>query len=331
MFCSFPASLMSSTYTDKNNPFWQCTNRHSLLEIFSQPCCNKIFSNCLSHNSPAKGWPYRFRSRGTTGSSILDHDLGHLCFGRRIQLSGHSDFGIPNNLGSTSIFTCVLSRYCISCLSIATRQSGDDIHDFCCCHLWCCWSLFSEYGTRPRIVFYNITSEYNSTFVFFGALPPIQHFSNDRCPSVRRNELLRPSPLLHRSPLSYFRLSSGSTPKFSPILPLSLSTAAFAAGIFMARGIGINLWTKLKCCSELFPFTAIWSSWWFGNDSPIRSLVDYQLPKYTQVLFLILLDAPLPPFFFIILQGIAGATDVSNFLRAFLMVSLNSLSSGSMK
>ena len=34
------------------------------------------------------------------------------------------------------------------------------------------------------------------------------------------------------------------------------------------------------------------------------------------------------PQFFIILQGIAGATDVSNFLRAFLTVSLNSLSSG---
>ena len=24
-------------------------------ETFSQPCCNRIFSNCLSHNSPAKG------------------------------------------------------------------------------------------------------------------------------------------------------------------------------------------------------------------------------------------------------------------------------------
>ena len=24
---------------------------------------------------------------------MLDHDLGHLCFGRRIQMSGHSDFG----------------------------------------------------------------------------------------------------------------------------------------------------------------------------------------------------------------------------------------------
>ena len=54
----------------------------------------------------------------------------------------------------------------------------------------------------------------------------------------------------------------------------SLSTAAFAAGIFLAWGKGINLWTKLWCCNELFPFHAIWSSWWFGKDSPIRSLGD---------------------------------------------------------
>ena len=29
--------------------------RHSQFGIFSQPCFNRIFSNCLSHNSPAKG------------------------------------------------------------------------------------------------------------------------------------------------------------------------------------------------------------------------------------------------------------------------------------
>ena len=40
--------------------------------------------------------------------------------------------------------------------------------------------------------------------LYFGALPPIQHFSNDICPLVMQNELLRPSSLLHRSPLSYF-------------------------------------------------------------------------------------------------------------------------------
>ena len=30
-----------------------------------------------------------------------------------------------------------ISRYCVRCLSIETWQSGDDIHDFCCCHLRC--------------------------------------------------------------------------------------------------------------------------------------------------------------------------------------------------
>ena len=85
--------------------FSRSTNKHSQLEIFSQPCFNRIFSSCLSHNSPAKGWPYRFRSRGTTGSSILDHDLRHLCRGRRIQMSGHSDLGMFNIFGASFIFT----------------------------------------------------------------------------------------------------------------------------------------------------------------------------------------------------------------------------------
>ena len=69
--CFFPANFMSSTYTDKNNPFSRWTKRHSQFGIFSHPCFNRTFSNCL-----------RFRSRGTTGSSILDHDLGHLCRGK---------------------------------------------------------------------------------------------------------------------------------------------------------------------------------------------------------------------------------------------------------
>ena len=47
--------LMSFTYTDKNNPFSRCTNKLSQFGTFSQPCFNRIFSNCLSHNSSVKG------------------------------------------------------------------------------------------------------------------------------------------------------------------------------------------------------------------------------------------------------------------------------------
>ena len=36
---------------------------------------------------------------------MLDHDLGHFCFGRRIQISGHSDFGIFSDCGASYIFT----------------------------------------------------------------------------------------------------------------------------------------------------------------------------------------------------------------------------------
>ena len=82
-----------------------------LISLYNQVVLQWLFlcddSNCLSHNSPDKGWPYRFLSRGTTGSSILDHDFGHLCRGRRIQMSGHSDLGILSNLWASSIFTWV--------------------------------------------------------------------------------------------------------------------------------------------------------------------------------------------------------------------------------
>ena len=47
-----------------------------------------------------------------------------------------------------------------------------------------------------------------------GVSSPIQHSSNDRCPSARQNVLLCSYSLLHRSPLSYFWLFSDSTPDF---------------------------------------------------------------------------------------------------------------------
>ena len=249
-------------------------------KTFSQPYFNRIFSNCLSHNSPARGWPYRFRSRGT---SILDHDLGHYCRGGRIQMSGHSDLGIfviwvhpPFFLG--------ISRYCVSCLSCAPWQSGCDIHDFCCCHLWCGWSFFCEYCIRTRIVFYNITSEYNSTFVCLVLRLQFGISSNDRCPSVGRNELLRPSSLFHKSPVSYFWLLSGSTPKFLQVLPFFIHCCFCCGYLHWLRHRNKfyvpNSNTVVNCppflqygphddSVEILPYAVLWIHW---------------LPGYTQVL-----------------------------------------------
>ena len=75
------------------------------MELSPNHISTRFSQNCFPHKSLAKGWPCRFRSKGTTGSSLLDHDLGHLCRGGRIQMSGHSDFGIFNNLWASSIFS----------------------------------------------------------------------------------------------------------------------------------------------------------------------------------------------------------------------------------
>ena len=76
-------------------------------ELFSHRRFWRNFLEVSSHQRSASGWPYIFRSSGTTGSSILDRDFDHLCRGRRIQMSGHSDLGIFHTAGVSSILTCV--------------------------------------------------------------------------------------------------------------------------------------------------------------------------------------------------------------------------------
>ena len=63
----------------------------------------------------------------------MDHDFGHLCFGQLLVLN--------------------ILQALLLC------------PDFCCCHLWCWWSLFSEHCIRTRIIFYNVTSEYDPACV----------------------------------------------------------------------------------------------------------------------------------------------------------------------
>ena len=98
----FPALFLSSTYTDRKQALFTMNQQTCQIEIFSHPSSTKACSNCLSHSNPAKRCPYKFRSRGTTGSAIFSHDFDHLFRGRRTQTSGHSDFGILSNFGASS-------------------------------------------------------------------------------------------------------------------------------------------------------------------------------------------------------------------------------------
>ena len=124
---SFQPFFVSSTYTDKNNPCFRWTNRHSQFCTFSHPSFNRTSSNRLFHTNPADGCPYRFRSRRTTKSSMFAHDFGHLCRGRRICISGHSDFGSEQS-GSILHFYLGVSRHCVGCLSVTIRKSRNNIN-----------------------------------------------------------------------------------------------------------------------------------------------------------------------------------------------------------
>ena len=243
ILCLYPAKLMSSTYTGKNNPFSLCTNKHSQLKTFTQPYFNKIFSNCLSHIVPAKGWPYRFRSRRTTGSSILDHDFGHLCRDRRIHMYiPILDFSIilehlPFLLGYKLILRLLL------------------VHRNLAVWIWYTWPLLPSFVKLMILapwILHKIQNhlsqchlEVQLDLCIFGSLSPIRNSSNDRSPSMMRSLHFYLLFLLHQSRQICFWLWFCPTPESFSSFSHSLSTAAFAAGIFIAWGIGVNLWTKL--------------------------------------------------------------------------------------
>ena len=164
--------------------FLRCTKNHSQPNRTS----NRIFSNCFSHNSHAKGWPYRFRWRKTTGSSMLDNDSSHSCLVRRIQMSGHSDFGTFNNLWE--IFHLHLGIRLILRLLLVHRNLA--------IWRWYPWSLLLSLEMLKILAQWILTKTLSRLLQYhhglqldtciFGALPPIQNFSDDICP-LMQNEL----------------------------------------------------------------------------------------------------------------------------------------------
>ena len=98
---------MSSTYTDKNNPFHGV--RISIPNWKPSPSRTSIgFSQIVFPITvlPKEDHTDSFQEE-RLGLPYWTQDFGHLCRGRRIQVSGHSDLGIFNNVGASSIFTCV--------------------------------------------------------------------------------------------------------------------------------------------------------------------------------------------------------------------------------
>ena len=82
-----------------------------------------------------------------------------------------------------------VSRYCVCCLSIANRQSGNYIHDLSRCHfemlkILVQWIL---HKIQNHLLQYHRGEQLN--ICTFGVFPPIQHFSDDTCPLMMQHEL----------------------------------------------------------------------------------------------------------------------------------------------
>ena len=73
------------------------------IRHFAHPSSNRVSLNCPSHKRPASGCPYKFRSRGTTGSSMFAHD---------------SWLWNSEQSGSVVQFYLSVGRHCISSLSV---------------------------------------------------------------------------------------------------------------------------------------------------------------------------------------------------------------------
>ena len=239
-------------------------------------------------------------------------------------------FGILSNLGTSSNFCLGVRWYCVCCLSCASWKSCCDIHYFCCRHLWRWWSLFSKYRKRSRIILHNVTSEYNSTFVFLKLRLQLRLLEMTEIHSWRKMYCSAFIPCFsdHLIFASDFRqLPCRDFLEFFPLF----STAAFASGTFIAWGIGINLCTRLQRLNEFKPFPAMWSSWYLREAPSIRILIDSSAstmhayfvlrPQMGRQVSLLLRHNE-------VLQGIVAGIGMSDFPRAFFMISLSSSSPG---
>ena len=128
---------------------------------------SKIPTELPSHKSPASGWPYKFRSRRTTGSSVVDQDFCHLSWKTSPYVW---TFWLWNFEKSGSIlhgwhgYKLILRRLPVHCNLAIWR--------------WYPWSWRPSFEmlTNParwkkhkshRIVFHNVASGYNPSSVFF--------------------------------------------------------------------------------------------------------------------------------------------------------------------
>ena len=199
----------------------------------------------------------RFRSRGSTRSSMFVHDLGHSCPGRRVHLSGHPDFGMSSNFGAlfSSWVRAAASAACdakpgshaMTSIAFADIWEADEL---------CSFNMAYE----PESIFHSITLEHNPASVLLLLQLWLRIFWEDRSPSVSTTELVL-SVVPEWLPFLMFtcpRWQLSDSPIPCPPLQAHPEFSSIEAE-------EQKLCTKMLWLIELDPLSATWSSWSFGQ------------------------------------------------------------------
>ena len=219
--------FVSSTFTDKNNPWFRWTKRQSQFGSFLHPSSNRISSNCFSHNNPANGCPYKFRSKSTIFND---------CPGIRSFVSWKTypyvwTFWLRNCEQPRSVLRFYLSvgRCCISCLSVTIWQSCNNIHYFCGSHLDGRSAMFCKNCGGSRVVYYNVITEHDSAFEYFWFWFKLRVLEVTYVHQCGKVDFLFVSLCLDNNlflTLDFFQFPCWNRFEFFPFLPLSVRESA---------------------------------------------------------------------------------------------------------
>ena len=238
-------------------------------------------------------------------------------------------FGICNNVDASSILTWVFAD--TASAACPAHPGSLEIISICDCHLWCWWSSFSEHYMRTRIIFYNVTSEYDPAVVFL-----ISRF---------QLRILKMTKIHQWRDMNFSSLISC----FIDHLFLALTFVSCYARIFSSFSFPFTLlplhldfplleaseWTCEQDCND-FENSSL-CQWYDIGDVCVQLLPALvscfrRHQHHKHILSCVSQYLGGSPLLFIgILQGIAAGIGTSNFLRAALMLSLNSSSFGSIE
>ena len=136
---------MPSTYTDKTSCDFRWIYRHSQSWYFSQKCCLvRTHPSCPFTSNLADGWPFRFRFKRTSGSSVESHCFGLRLSGGLLHSRGRSLCGDRNNGSASDMCACVADT--ASLASPAVPEKSQEIVSI--------WEALRESCSVSTVVFH---------------------------------------------------------------------------------------------------------------------------------------------------------------------------------